>query len=361
VRAAIVARLTVASYNTEKATMQPNEPPAFTARILPLLCAFVLLSAMPDFAGAESSSCPAPPSAFGSKDKLDVGIEGKIYFVAKNTRALPDFSKLESEGSIYTARWDVPPRRFTEGFPGVTNRFEWFAIDYKGKIYVPKTGTYAFRLGSDDASALWIDGKRVVNGDWLHAWGFAAGKAELPEGDHDFRLGYMQGPAYTLGLQLFVTPPGEKERIFALQDFSRDVLASRSNLTVTETANEIRVNVGAQVLFDTGKYALRPESTELLHKVATLVQSYPGLPIVIEGHTDSVGSTESNQTLSQNRARAVVEWLAKNSAIPAGCLSSKGFGETRPVATNDTSDGRQLNRRVEVKIQKSAAAAAPKH
>lgn len=328
-----------------------------TQRILLLLCTLAMLVGLPDFARAESSTCPAPPSAFGSKDKLDVGIEGKIYFVEKNTRSLPDFSKMQSEGSIYTARWDVPPRRFTEGFPGVTNRFEWFAIDYNGKIYVPKTGTYAFRLGSDDASVLWIDGTRIVNADGLHAWGFAAGKVNLTEGDHDFHLGYMQGPAYTLGLQLFVTLPGEKEKIFALQDFSRDVLASRSNLTVTETANEIRVNVGAQVLFDTGKYALRPEATQLLRKVATLVQSYPGLPILIEGHTDSVGSTESNQTLSENRARAVVEWLTKNSAVPAGCITAKGFGETHPVATNDTSEGRQLNRRVEVTIQKNAAAA----
>jgi len=340
--------------------MQPNEPPTFAARIPPLLCAFVLLGGMPDFAGAEPSSCPAPPSAFGSKERLDVGIEGKIYFIEKNTRALPDFTKLESQGSIYTARWDIAPRRFTAGFPGVTNRFEWFAIDYRGPIYVQKAGVYAFRLGSDDGSALWIDGQRVVNVDGLHPWAIGGGKITLTEGDHDFHLAYMQGPAYILGLQLFVTPPSEKEKIFALQDFSRDVLASRSNLRVTESASEIRVNVGAQVLFDTGKYALRAEATELLHKVATLVQSYPGLPIVIEGHTDSVGSTESNQTLSENRARAVVDWLAKNSAIPGGCISSKGFGETHPVATNDTPEGRQLNRRVEVKIQKSPPATTPK-
>ena len=285
-------------------------------------------------------------------------MEGKIYFLAKNTRALPDFATLESQGSIYAARWDVAPRLFTEGFPGVTNRFEWFAIDYHGPIFVAKAGFYAFRLGSDDGSALWIDGKRVVNLDGLHVWGFAGGKVELTEGDHDLRLAYMQGPAYSLGLQLFVTPPGEKERIFSLQDFSRDVLESRSNLTVTEDANAIRVNVGAQVLFDTGKYVLRAEATELLRKLATLVQSYPGLPIVVEGHTDSVGSTESNQTLSENRARSVVDWLKANSPVPAGCFTAKGYGETKPVAKNDTPEGRQLNRRVEVRLEKNAPPAA---
>jgi outer membrane protein OmpA-like peptidoglycan-associated protein len=70
--------------------------------------------------------------------------------------------------------------------------------------------------------------------------------------------------------------------------------------------------------------------------------------------------------LSENRARAVVAWMTKNSAVPAGCLTAKGFGETKPVATNDTPEGRQLNRRVEVTIQKNAVAppkqtvAAPK-
>jgi len=92
-----------------------------------------------------ASECPAPPSAFGTKDKLAVGVEGKIYFVEKTTRALPDFSKLESQGSIYTAKWDVPPRPFKEGFPGVTNRFEWFALDYRGSIYVAHAGSYSFR------------------------------------------------------------------------------------------------------------------------------------------------------------------------------------------------------------------------
>src|SRR5512138_1163110 len=116
---------------------------ALTATLPSACSALLLLLTACHGAHAASPACPAPPSEFGSKDKLDVGIEGKIYFVEKNTRALPDFTKLDSQGSIYTARWDVPPRRFTEGFPGVTNRFEWFAIDYNGKIYVPKTGTHA--------------------------------------------------------------------------------------------------------------------------------------------------------------------------------------------------------------------------
>src|SRR5690349_20718131 len=126
--------------------------PAFTFSALRALSVIPLLAISLHVASAASPACPAPPTEFGSKDKLDVGIEGKIYFLPKNTRALPDFSQLTSEGSIYTARWDIAPRRFTSGFPGVTNRFEWFAIDYRGPIYVQKAGSYAFRMGSDDGS-----------------------------------------------------------------------------------------------------------------------------------------------------------------------------------------------------------------
>jgi outer membrane protein OmpA-like peptidoglycan-associated protein len=284
---------------------------------------------------------------------LLVGVEGKIYFVERTTRKIPDFTGMKSEGSIYAAKWDVPARAFTEGFPGVTDRYEWFAIDYQGPIYVSKAGAYGFRLASDDGSILYLDGKEVINYDGLHPFSMKTGRVDLTAGDHEFRLSYMQGPRYGVGLQLWVTPPGEKEKIFNLQDFSKAVIDSRSALDVTEDDREIRVNVGAEVLFDTGKYALRPAATAALEKLAVLLQSYPGFPIVIEGHTDSVGTTESNQTLSDNRAHAVKEWLISSGEVPSGCIATKGYGETTPVATNDTSDGRQKNRRVEIRLQKA--------
>jgi outer membrane protein OmpA-like peptidoglycan-associated protein len=290
---------------------------------------------------------------------LTVGIEGKIYFLDKTVRKFQDFTTMKSEGSIYTAKWDVPVRAFTEGFPGVTDRFEWFAIDYQGTIYVSKPGTYAFGMASDDGSMLYIDGKVVINLDGLHAWAGRRGQIDLAEGEHQFRLSYMQGPRASLGLQLWVTPPGEKEKIFNLQDFSKTVLASRNQLAATEDAKEIRVNLGAEVLFDTGKYLLKPAATDALQQLATLLQSYPGLPILIEGHTDSVGKPDANQILSEQRANAVKDWLATNGHVPAGCMMTKGYGETMPVAGNETAGDRQKNRRVEIKVQKTAGANVP--
>lgn len=103
----------------------------------------------------------------------------------------------------------------------------------------------------------------------------------------------------------------------------------------------------ADVLFDFGKYNLRPGAREALAKLSGIVLAHPGLELDIEGHTDSVGSDETNQKLSEKRAEAVRDYLTQQGLDPH-VLRMRGFGETMPVADNDTSKGRQQNRRVEI-------------
>lgn len=309
----------------------------------------------PTGAGGAAPGCPSPPSDFGSSQKTDVSMEGKIYFLPDDTDALPDFSKLKPEGSLYASKWDVSEREFTSGFPGITNRFEWFAVDYRGSIYVPKTGTYIFRLASDDGAILYLDDNKVIDNDGVHAWQESdPAPTPLTAGDHRFRLSYFQGPADWLGLQLWVTPPGGSEGIFELQKFNRQVLDNRSVLGVTEDAKEIHVKFGSEILFDTGKYELKALAAKALQQLAGIIRSYPGYPVKIDGHTDSTGVPADNQTLSENRANAVKEWLVTNGNVPAACIATEGFGQTRPIASNAAADGRQQNRRVEVRLTKPA-------
>lgn len=298
---------------------------------------------------------PPPPSLFGTKEKAEVSMEGKIYFLPEKATQLPDFSTLQSVGSIWASEWNITPRSFTNGFPGVTDRFEWFALDYRGSIYAPKDGEYLFELGSDDGSKLYIDDKVIIDFDKVHGYGTRKGKVTLTKGDHAFRLSYFQGPRVTIALRLLVTQPGGRHVVFRLQDFNRALAESRDKLGVDETPTEIRVKFGAEVLFDTGKYELKPAATAALTQLAGLLRSYPGFPIVIEGHTDSQGTPPSNQTLSQNRALAVKTWLVQKGNVPDGCLITAGFGQTRPIAPNSTAAGRQKNRRVEVRLLKDAA------
>jgi outer membrane protein OmpA-like peptidoglycan-associated protein/tetratricopeptide (TPR) repeat protein len=103
------------------------------------------------------------------------------------------------------------------------------------------------------------------------------------------------------------------------------------------------------IFFDFDKATLRPESTNELERLTKLLNDVPTLKIEISGHTDSKGADEYNKSLSNNRAKAVLDYLVK-AGISAGRLTSVGFGEEQPIATNDTDEGRQLNRRTEFKI-----------
>jgi len=109
----------------------------------------------------------------------------------------------------------------------------------------------------------------------------------------------------------------------------------------------------SDVLFDTGKYSLKPGAREKLAKVAGILLAYPGLNIEVGGYTDNVGGDAMNQTLSENRAGSVRDYLVRE-GVSTNSVSSRGFGNTLPVASNDNSAGRQRNRRVELLVSGEA-------
>ena len=119
-------------------------------------------------------------------------------------------------------------------------------------------------------------------------------------------------------------------------------------LQTRDTARGLIVNM-SDVLFDTAKFTLRPLAREKLAKVAGIVAGHPGLRLDVEGHTDSVGGDDYNQQLSEHRGESVRNYLTQQGMAP-GSVTSKGFGKTQPVASNDTAAGRQQNRRVEIVI-----------
>jgi outer membrane protein OmpA-like peptidoglycan-associated protein len=119
-------------------------------------------------------------------------------------------------------------------------------------------------------------------------------------------------------------------------------------LATHDTARGLVVNM-SDVLFDTGKYTLRPIAREKLAKISGIVLAYPSLMLAIEGDTDSVGGDSYNQDLSEKRADAVRDYLGSQN-IPMASMTAQGFGKTQPVASNDTAEGRQQNRRVELVV-----------
>lgn len=123
-------------------------------------------------------------------------------------------------------------------------------------------------------------------------------------------------------------------------------------LATRDTARGLIANM-SDVLFKTGSFELLPGARERLAKVSGIVLAHPGLHLEVEGHTDSVGGDEYNQTLSERRAGAVRNYLVQQ-GIPENTIASRGFGKTTPVATNDTPEGRQANRRVELVLSGEA-------
>ena len=125
-----------------------------------------------------------------------------------------------------------------------------------------------------------------------------------------------------------------------------------SILQTRDSARGLIVSM-SDVLFDTGKYSLKPGAREKLAKVAGILLAYPGLDIEVGGYTDNVGSDTMNQTLSENRAGSVRDYLVQE-GVATNSVSARGFGNTLPVASNDDSSGRQQNRRVELLVSGEA-------
>ncbi len=123
-------------------------------------------------------------------------------------------------------------------------------------------------------------------------------------------------------------------------------------LQTRDSARGLIINM-SDVLFDSGKFSLNPGAREKLAKVAGILMSYPSLNTQVGGYTDNVGSDDMNQTLSQNRAGSVRDYLVKQ-GVAAGSVSATGFGNSSPVASNDNSGGRQSNRRVELVVSGEA-------
>ena len=134
-----------------------------------------------------------------------------------------------------------------------------------------------------------------------------------------------------------------------IKQLRESTAGSGVDVTKTPDGSAILVNLPDGVTFDTSSYVLKPEFRPTLTDVANSLSQYPNSLVDVLGHTDSTGSSAYNQTLSENRARTVANFLSSQ-GVSANRIRSQGFGMTMPIASNDTPEGRARNRRVEIKI-----------
>lgn len=296
---------------------------------------------------AAAALAAAPPalaqgSGFGTAGDVPFALQGRIYYIPEASENLPDFARLRPVGTISATQLNIPPQSFTTGFPGVTDRFEWFAIDYNGRIDLPQAGTFTFRLTSDDGSKLFIDGREVIDNDGIHGVDARDAEVTLAAGLHAVRVQYFQGPREDIALVLEWGPSAD-----ALVPLDFGALAPAR---FTRQGNRLHAEMSGGVLFATNSADLRPEAVALLAELKrTMIDPNPGARISIDGHTDDVGSDADNQALSQRRAQSVVAWLT-GQGVAAARIEAAGHGESQPKVPNTNDRNRAQNRRIEITV-----------
>jgi hypothetical protein len=156
-------------------------------------------------------ACDTPSTPLGLPEPG--ALRGEVFFLPPGTSHLPDLSLLEPEAAtLCSNELNVPPRKFSLGFPGLRGRCEWFAIRYEGHFRVSTPGPHNFLLRSDDGSRVYIDGDLAIDNDGLHGSITKTQSVTLTPGTHALRVDYLQGPRADLALQLFVLPPGAKTK-----------------------------------------------------------------------------------------------------------------------------------------------------
>jgi outer membrane protein OmpA-like peptidoglycan-associated protein len=194
----------------------------------------------------------------------------------------------------------------------------------------------------------------------------AASAAAVTAAQADARSAITANQAASAAALTAAQADADRSRLAALdaqqraQQAETDKVAMRNRLseqlnTILQTRDSARglIVSMSDVLFDTGKYSLKPGAREKLAKVAGILLSYPGLNIAVGGYTDNVGGNAMNQTLSQNRAGSVLDYLVQQ-GVAQNSVSARGFGNASPVASNNNSAGRQQNRRVELVVSGEA-------
>jgi hypothetical protein len=164
-----------------------------------------------------------PAYTFGTTVVDSSGLQGRVFHLQPNAQKLPNFGRMQPVGSVYTNTLNVWPQSFAEGFPNVTERFEWFAIEYTGRFWIEKEGRYRFSLMSDDGSRLVVNNKVVIDNDGVHGATAVSASATLSRGVHEIKVEYFQGPRYTVALVLAIAGSGEAWRIFDMKEFKPPV------------------------------------------------------------------------------------------------------------------------------------------
>lgn len=298
------------------------------------------------------------------EDSPFIHADGKtLYFSSKGHKTMGGFDIFSC--TINTETGDILTEPVNVGYPintaGDDVFFVWSADNKRAYFSSERDGGYGekdiYMLERQEAKAALV----MVKGQIIHCDGKKPVAATIKVTDLATQkmVGVYNSNAST-GKYTVVLPAGKNYGIaveapgflFHSSNINIPLLENYIEIVDTVCMNKIQVGkaiVLRNVFFDVNKSVLRPESVQELDRLLAILNENPTLKIQISGHTDSDGNDESNLKLSDDRAKAVVQYLISK-GIKADRLTYKGYGETKPMAPNDTPENKQLNRRTEFEI-----------
>jgi len=248
----------------------------------------------------------------------------------------PRVSSFEEIAQVEFELLDIPEQQDSILMPGV-NRRDRFGIIFNAEMTIAQNGLYHFSLNSDDGSVLWINDKKVIHNDGLHKMTEVQDSIQLAKGRYPIRIWYFQGVADRYGLQ-----------------FKASFLKASDSDSKIDPANPTHSKVfsftAEDLNFDLNSFELDTSAESILDEVQQKLNGQVLHKITIVGYTDNQGTAQYNEQLSLKRAQSVKEALDRKLQLEVEYIVI-GKGEQLPIASNNTVEGRELNRRVEIIIE----------
>lgn len=257
--------------------------------------------------------------------------KGKVYKYPSQLKYIPfqdDYA--DRYPLIKEFSWDsihVDQRDTDKGFPDVDCKGA-FGIMFTSVLSIDTTSMYRFAITSDDGSIVWLDGEKIIDNDFSKGMHTKEDTLALRPGEYKMNIWYYQAYPTMFGV------------IYESQPVDAEVKWDIDTISLSQ-----------DLLFDLGSSQLNKKSDYLLDSLSQLLMSYENVKVRIVGHTDNIGSLQSNIILSQRRADSIREYLQEHVDQTGVIYYTRGRGETMPIANNDTRKGRARNRRVEILIE----------
>lgn len=270
------------------------------------------------------------------------GFKGDVYDIPLENVSLGYGPHIYEYNKITSIDWPeikVPDQECDKDFPDVP-RNKLFGMVLYSSMEVKKEGCFVFVLNTDDGSKLWIDDKLYIDNGGDHGMRAIVDTVSLNKGKHDIKIWYFQAYATRYGFEFDAKYLGPPEKCQKKPVKVHPVVAKIKHFVFSDI-----------VFFDTDKYLIKEDAVLKLDSITELIMEHNPQKIKVIGHTDSDGETAYNELLSQRRSQAIIRALIERVNKPEIQYHSDGFGESRPISSNETEEGRAQNRRVEIILE----------